>query len=102
MGAAWDRRPAARLTPLARPMSSGVELGSSGVERDGTQRSVRDGQDLLAPRPDPDAPDRTPREVLEGAHVGLRAGRKGVEGAAGGDVLPPAVEVLIHRTRVVE
>src|SRR6478736_5776041 len=71
--------------------------------------SARDGRlerealdDLVAARADTDGRDAGADELLDAQHVGLGVGGQVLEAAAAGDVLPPAVELLVDRRRVVE
>ena len=63
---------------------------------------VVDDDRLLATRADPDAPELRAAQVLERLHVALGVLGEVGEAAAAGDVLAPAVEVLVDRLRVVE
>ena len=64
------------------------------------QRSVEQvvtHDDLLAAGADADAGDAAADELLEAPDVGLACRGQLVEGAAAGDVLGPAVQVLVDR-----
>src|SRR5690349_15202123 len=68
----------------------------------GRVRSGRDGglerealDDLVAAGADPDGRHARADELLDAQHVGLGVGGQLVERAALGDVLPPAVELLV-------
>src|SRR5436190_23377581 len=63
---------------------------------------VPDLQGLIPARADADRADRGADHLLHRADVGARAGRQLVERPGLGDVLPPAVEVLVDGHRVVE
>src|SRR4029077_12892330 len=63
---------------------------------------VPDLQGLIPARADADRADRGADHLLHRADVGARVGRQLVERPRLGDVLPPAVEVLVDRYRVVE
>src|SRR5699024_5460808 len=52
--------------------------------------------------PDTDSGDRRSRHLLQSTHVGLGVLRKFLEFPGTGDVLGPAVEVLVHGFGVVE
>src|SRR5262245_42154068 len=80
------------LAGRARPASSARDGGLERVALD----------DLVAAGADTDGRHPRTDELLDAQHVGLGVRGKLVEGAAVGDVLPPAGHLVVDRRRVVE
>ena len=73
---------------------------SGGASVEAEQRVPLD--DLVAAGADADRRDPGADQLLDALDVALGVGRQLLERAAGGDVLPPAGELLVDRRRVVE
>src|SRR5581483_7709043 len=98
-GAAWTSSAAsARTRACSRPPEPTTSMRTPWR----LPEQVPDLEGLVAARADADRADRRADHLLHRADVGPRVGRQLVERAGLGDVLPPAVEVLVDRRRVVE